>query len=51
MANIKINLPSIERQKYFSNILKAIEYRVKIEQDIKLNLVKQKVFLLKNMFL
>ena len=51
MANIKINLPSIERQKYFSNILKAIEYRIKIEQDIKLNLVKQKVFLLKNMFL
>ena len=51
MANIKINLPSIERQKYFSNILKAIEYRVKIEQDIKLNLAKQKVFLLKNMFL
>jgi len=51
MANIKINLPSIERQKYFSNILKSIEYRVKIEQDIKLNLVKQKVFLLKNMFL
>ena len=51
MANIKINLPSIERQKYFSNILKAIEYRVKIEQGIKLNLVKQKVFLLKNMFL
>lgn len=51
MANIKINLPSIERQNYFSNILKAIEYRVKIEQDIKLNLVKQKVFLLKNMFL
>ena len=48
MANIKINLPSIERQKYFSNILKAIEYRVKIEQDIKLNLVKQKVFLLKS---
>lgn len=51
MANIKINLPSIERQKYFSNILKTIEYRVKIEQNIKLNLVKQKVFLLKNMFL
>ena len=51
MANIKINLPSVERQKYFSNILKAIEYRVKIERDIKLNLVKQKVFLLKNMFL
>lgn len=50
MANIKINLPSIEQQKHSSKILQSIEYRVEIEEDIKLNLVKQKAFLLKNMF-
>lgn len=47
MANIKINLPSIEQQKHSSKILQSIEYRVEIEEDIKLNLVKQKAFLLK----
>lgn len=51
MANIKINLPSIEQQKHSSKILQSIEYRVEIEEDIKLNLVKQKAFLLKNMFI
>ena len=51
MANIKINLPSIEQQKHSSKILQSIEYRVEIEKDIKLNLVKQKAFLLKNMFI
>lgn len=51
MANIKINLPSTEQQKHSSKILQSIEYRVEIEEDIKLNLVKQKAFLLKNMFI
>ena len=51
MANIKINLPSNEQQKHSSKILQSIEYRVEIEEDIKLNLVKQKAFLLKNMFI
>ena len=51
MANIKINLPSAEQQKHSSKILQSIEYRVEIEEDIKLNLVKQKAFLLKNMFI
>lgn len=51
MANIKINLPSIEQQKHSSKMLQSIEYRVEIEEDIKLNLVKQKAFLLKNMFI
>ena len=51
MANIKINLSSIEQQKHSSKILQSIEYRVEIEEDIKLNLVKQKAFLLKNMFI
>lgn len=51
MANIKINLPSIEQQKHSSKILQSIEYRVEIEEDIRLNLVKQKAFLLKNMFI
>ena len=51
MTNIKINLPSIEQQKHSSKILQSIEYRVEIEEDIKLNLVKQKAFLLKNMFI
>lgn len=31
MANIKINLPSIEQQKHSSKILQSIEYRVEIE--------------------
>ena len=51
MANIKLNLPTFEHQKYFSKILKVIEYKIKTEEDIKYNLIKQKTFLLKNMFI
>ena len=51
MANIKLNLPSFEHQKYFSKILKVIEYKIKTEESIKYSLIKQKTFLLKNMFI
>ncbi len=51
MANIKLNLPTFEHQKHFSKILKVIEYKIKTEENIKYNLIKQKTFLLKNMFI
>lgn len=46
-----IELPCIETQKSISNKIDMLNYKIKLESDYREALIKQKQFLLNNMFI
>lgn len=51
MAKIKIKLPSLDKQREFSKIIKSIEKKIKYEKDLLDLLKSQKNYFLKNLFI
>lgn len=51
MLSMDIELPCIETQKSISNKIDMLNYKIKLESDYREALIKQKQFLLNNMFI